>query len=106
MTNQLSWINETKEQQEEVVHPTWSINQAFDFLEENNEYLLDYFISKPNIYEQLRNMQYIITYQVLGQYFQENCTIDSLETAFDDIFLFNPLQMLKAKPLRSVLENT
>ena len=106
MIDQLSWINETKEQEEEVIQPILSINQAFDFREENNEDLIDYFISEPNISEQLRNVQYIIANQVLGQYFQENCTIDSLETTFDDIFRFIPLQMLKSKPLRSVLENT
>ena len=44
MTDQLSWINETKEQQEEVIQPILSINQAFNFREENNEDLLDYFI--------------------------------------------------------------
>ena len=59
MTDQLSWINETKEQQEEVIQPILSINQAFDFREENSEDLLDYFIYEPDISEQLRNMQYI-----------------------------------------------
>ena len=56
MIDQLSWINETKEKQEEVIQPILSINQAFDFREENNEDLLDYFISEPDISEQLRNM--------------------------------------------------
>ena len=67
MTDQLYWINETKEQQEEVIQPILSINQAFDFQEENNEDFLDYFISEPDISEQLRNMQYIVAGQVLGQ---------------------------------------
>ena len=70
MTNQLSWINETKEQQEEVIQSILSINQAFNFQKENNEDLLDYFISELDISEQLRNMQYIATDQVLGQKFQ------------------------------------
>ena len=48
--------------------------------------MLDYFISEPDIYEQLRNMQYNVANQVLRQKFQENCTIDSLESLFDDIF--------------------
>ena len=59
MTNQLSWINETKEKQEEVIQPILIINQAFDFREENNEDLLDYLISELDISEKLRNMQYI-----------------------------------------------
>ena len=69
MIDQLSWINETKEKQEEVIQPILIINQAFDFREENNEDLLDYFISEPYISEQLRNMQYIATNQVLDQKF-------------------------------------
>ena len=51
MTDKLSWINQTKEQQEEVIQPILSINQAFDFREGNNEYLLDYFIYEPDISE-------------------------------------------------------
>ena len=64
--DQLSWINETKEQEEEVIQPVLSINQFFDFQEENNEYLLDYFIAEPDIFEELRDMQYAIADQVLG----------------------------------------
>ena len=45
----LSWINKTKDQEEEVIHPVLSINQFFDFQEENNEDLLDYFIAEPDI---------------------------------------------------------
>ena len=47
--DQLSWINETKEQEEEVIQPVLSINQFFDFQEENNEDLLDYFIAELDI---------------------------------------------------------
>jgi hypothetical protein len=60
--DQLPWLDETKKQQEEVIQPILSINQAFDFREENNEDLLDYFISEPDISEELRDIQYIAAY--------------------------------------------
>ena len=34
MTDKLSWINETKEKQEELIHPILSINQVFIFFRE------------------------------------------------------------------------
>ena len=89
MTDQLSWINETKSKNEELIQPILSINQDFDFREENNEDLLDYFISELDISEQLRNMQYSTADQVLVQNVQENYTIDSLQSSFDEIcFMF------------------
>jgi hypothetical protein len=84
--DQLPWLDETKQQQEEVIQPILSINQAFDFREENNEDLLDYFISEPDISEELRDTKYIAADEILGQTFQENCTIHSLESTFNDIF--------------------
>jgi hypothetical protein len=80
--DQFPWPDERKQKQEEVIQPILSINQDFDFREENNEDLLDNFISEPDISEQLRNMQYIVADQVLGQNFQKNCTIHSLESSF------------------------
>ena len=74
------------QQQEEVIQPVLSINQSFDFREENNEDLLDYFIAEPDISEELRDTQYLAADEVLGQRFQENCTIHSLGAAFNDIF--------------------
>ena len=97
MRDQLSWINETKQKHEEVIQPILSINQAFDFREENNEDLLDYFIFEPDIFEQLRNMQYIVADHVLGQNFQENCTVDSLESSFDDIFFVHLITNTQSK---------
>jgi hypothetical protein len=84
--DQLPWLDETNQQQEEVIQPILSINQAFDFREENNEDLLDYFISEPDISEELRDTKYIVADEILGQTFQENCTIHSLESTFNDIF--------------------
>jgi uncharacterized hydantoinase/oxoprolinase family protein len=84
--DQLPWLDETNQQQVEVIQPILSINQAFDFREENNEDLLDYFISEPDISEELRDTQYIAADEILGQTFQENCTIHSLGSTFNDIF--------------------
>jgi hypothetical protein len=84
--DQLPWLDETKQQQEEVIQPILSINQAFDFREENNEDLLDYFIYEPDISEELRDTKYIVANEILGQTFQENCTIHSLESTFNEIF--------------------
>ena len=75
--DQLSWITETKEQEEEIIQPILSINQFYEFQEANNEGLLDYFIAEPDISEELRDIQYAAAYQVLGHNFQENCTIHS-----------------------------
>ena len=61
VVDQLSWLDETK-QQEEVIQTILSTNQDFNFREENNEYLLDYFISDLDISEELRNIQYIVAY--------------------------------------------
>jgi hypothetical protein len=63
--DQLPWLDETKKQQEELIKPILSINQAFDFREENNEDLLDYFISEPDISEELRDTQYISIDEIL-----------------------------------------
>ena len=46
-----------EDQEEKVIQPVLSINQFFDFQEENNEDLLDYFIAEPDISEELRDMQ-------------------------------------------------
>ena len=62
---QLARLDETKQQQEDMIQPILSINQDFDFREENNEDLLDYFISEPDISDQLRNIQYIVVDQAL-----------------------------------------
>ena len=44
-------------------------------------------------------MQYITVDQVLGKYFQENCTIDSLETTFDDIFSVHSITNSQSKTI-------
>ena len=97
--DKLSWINDTKEHEEEVIQPFLSINQFFDFQEENNEDLLDYFIAEPDISEELRDMQYAITDQVLGQNFQENCTVHSLALALNDIFNVHSIIDVQSKTI-------
>ena len=44
-------------------------------------------------------MQYIIANQVLGQNFQENCTIDSLETSFDNTFSVHSVTSAQRKTI-------
>ena len=44
-------------------------------------------------------MQYIVADQVLGQKFQENCTIDSFETTFDDIFSVHSITNAQRKTI-------
>jgi hypothetical protein len=95
--DQLPWLDETKEQQEEVIQPILSINQAFDFREENNEDLLDYFIYEPDISEELRDTKYIATDEILGQTFQENCTIHSLDQHLMTFFQLSLWKILKAR---------
>jgi hypothetical protein len=95
--DQLPWLDATKQQQEEGIQPILSINQAFYFREENNEDLLDYFISEPDISEELRDTKYIVVDEILGQTFQENCTIHSLESAFNDIFLVISMENTQRK---------
>ena len=46
----LSWLDEQKEE----IQPIVSIDQDFDFKEKNYEDLMEFFISEPNISEQLR----------------------------------------------------
>ena len=97
--DQLSWINETKEQEEEVIQPVLSINQFFDFQEENNEDLLDYFIVEPDISKELRDMQYVVANKVLGYNFQENCTVHSLALSFHDIFNVHSITDMHSKTI-------
>ena len=74
----LSWPDD---QQEEAL-PVLSINHAFNFREEEeNDNLIDLFISEPDIFEKLRTTQYEAANHLLNQCFQENCTIQSLQTS-------------------------
>lgn len=69
-----------------------SINQAFNFREEEeNEDLIDLFISEPEICEQLSITQYEATNNLLNQCFQENCTIQLLQNSFESIFPVNSI---------------
>jgi hypothetical protein len=82
---QMSWIEETNSQ-EETVHSFCSIDQAINFREENDENVLNHLISNPDIKEKLESLQKISTNNILEQGFQENCTIESLQSSFETIF--------------------
>lgn len=79
------WLDEKYNDREEMKY-VLSINQIYDFVEDNNEYLVEMFISQPEVSEELRNEQYTIADQILAQSFQETCTMYSLKTLFEDIF--------------------
>jgi len=69
-----------------------SINQLFDLREEEeNEDLLDIFISEPDISEQLRVTQYEAASNLLNQCFRETCIIQSLQESFTNIFRVNTI---------------
>ena len=68
-----------------------NINQIYDFEEDNNEDLVELFISQPNVSEELRNEQYSAADQLLAQCIQDTCTMHSLQTLFEDIF---PIQSI------------
>ena len=71
-----------KEQEQEQTKSVLSINQFFDFgEEEENEDLMDLFISEPSISEQLRKVQYEAANELLNQCFQETCTIQTLQNS-------------------------
>ena len=69
----LSWLDEKQQQETQSI---LSINQVFNFREEEeNEDLLDIFISEHDISEKLIITQYEVASHNLNQCFQENCTI-------------------------------
>ena len=68
----------------------FSIDRIYDFHEDNND-LLELFLSQPDESENLRNEQYNAANVLLAQNFQETCTIPSLQSTFHDIF---PLQSI------------
>eukprot|EP00253_Pinus_taeda_P035473 PITA_35473 len=89
-SSSLESILETQKQQQ--TKSVLSINQVFDLREEEeNEYLMDLFISEPNISEQLREIQYEGASNLLNQCFQETCTVQSLRNSFTNIFPVNTI---------------
>eukprot|EP00253_Pinus_taeda_P005658 PITA_05658 len=86
----LESVLETQEKQQ--TKSVLSINQFFDFREEEeNEDLMDLFISEPSISEQLREVQYEAASDLLNQCFQETCTVQTLRNYFIDIFPVNTI---------------
>lgn len=81
-----------EEQEQQQTKSILSINQVFDLREEEeNEYLMDLFISEPNISENLRDIQYEAASNLLNQCFQETCTIQSLQKSFTNIYPVNTI---------------
>jgi len=81
-----------KTQEKHQTKSVLSINQFFDFTEEEgNEDLMDLFISEPNISKQFREVQYAAASNLLNQCFQENCTVQTLRNSFIDIFPVNTI---------------
>jgi len=84
------WLDDKYNDKEEV-QSIFSIDQIYDFQEQNNNDLVELFLSQPDISENLRNDQYHAANVLLAQNFQETCTIQSLQTKFHDIF---PIQSI------------
>jgi hypothetical protein len=65
---QMSWFEET-DSEEEIVHSFCNIAQAINFKEENDENLLNHFISNPDSIEKFESSQQISTNDLLEQSF-------------------------------------
>jgi len=92
------WLDDKYNDKEEV-QSVFSINQIYDFQEHNDDDLVELFLSQPNVSEELRNDQYHATNELLAPNFQETCTIQSLQTTFQNIFFpFNPSQTHRVGP--------
>lgn len=79
------WLDDKFNDKEEVQF-IFSIDQIYDFQEQDNNDLVELFLSQPDISENLRHDQYHTADVLLAQNFQETCTIQSLQTTFHDIF--------------------
>lgn len=79
------WLDDKFNDKEEVQY-VFSIDQIYDFQEQDNNDSVELFLSQPDMSENLRNEQYHAADVLLAQNFQETCTIQSLQTTFHDIF--------------------
>ena len=78
------WLDDKFNDKEEV-QSVFSIDQIYDFNEDNND-LVELFLSQLDVSKNLRIEQYNAAYLLLAQNFQETCTIHSLQSTFHDIF--------------------
>jgi len=85
------WLDDKYNDREET-YSILSINQMYDYRENNNEDLVEMFISQPDVSKELRNEQYTAADEILAQSFQENCTMYSLKTLFEYIFPINSIK--------------
>jgi len=84
------WLDDKYNDKEEV-QSVFSINQIYDFQEQNNDDLVELFLSQPDISEELRKEQNHVADELSAQNFQETCTIHFLQTTFQNIF---PIQSI------------
>ena len=84
------WLDDKYNDKEEV-QSVFRINQIYDFQEHNDDDLVELFLSQPDVSEELRNDQYHAADELLAPNFQETCTIQSLQTTFQNIF---PIQSI------------
>jgi len=71
----------------------------YDIEENNNEYLVEMFISQPDVSEELRNEQYTTADNMLAQSFQETCTMYSLKAIFEEIFPIDSIANTQSKTI-------
>jgi hypothetical protein len=76
-----------------------SSNQIYDFQEHDNDDLVEFFLSQPDVSEELRNEKYHDADQLLAQCFQETCGIHYLQTLFEDIFPIHSITNTQIKTI-------
>ena len=61
--------------------------------------MVELFLSQPDVSEELRNDQYHAADELLAQNFQETCTIQSLQTTFQNIFPIHSITNTQSKTI-------
>jgi hypothetical protein len=81
----------------ETLHSIFNISKAIHFKEENDENLLNHFISNPCYIEKFEYSQKTSTSDLLEQVFQENCRVNSLQYLSQTIFTINTISYFHCK---------
>lgn len=92
------WLDDKYNDKEEV-QSVFSINEIYDFQEHNNDDFVELFLSQPDVYEELRNDQYHVVDELLAQNFPKTCTIQSLQTTFQNIFPIQSITNTQSKTI-------
>ena len=61
--------------------------------------MVELFLSQPAVSEELRNDQYHATDELLAPKFQETCTLQYLQTKFNDIFPIQSITNTQSKTI-------